>query len=207
MHRKWVTYILCLFIAIILVSHVRLSSLNKSLEESLDEANNQIEALRIQIVGDTLKEEILGNTAGYYQGNDEFLGIIKDNPIDKDYRTQSDKYIKSHESVTTLMWGNLHVKYTEKWQEEMDAVLECLYQRLNEEEGLILQESQRSWVEDLEENLKFVSYSFVDTGQLGSYGMVRLSKAELKKTRDRAIELMEYLFIIDRDAVKFVYGT
>ena len=146
------------------------------------------------------------NHYGNYQGNDDFSHIINDNPIDKDYRIESDE-LQEKSVSTTLEWAALEVKYTIKWQEEVNATLEYLYKSLSEQGSLNLKQSQKSWQTFIDDESDFVSDEFVYTGEFGTQGMVRIATVELYRTRDRAIELMEYIFILDRDAVDFVYDN
>ncbi|GGO00957.1 lysozyme inhibitor LprI family protein [Saccharibacillus kuerlensis] len=173
-----------------------LNVVNTSLQESLNKAHETTNTLEKQI------EE--SNHYGDYQGNKDFSDIINDNPIDKDYERELEKLQESAQS-TTLEWGALQTKYITKWQNEMDAALDHLYKSLDEEDRMNLEQAQKSWHSYIEDNSNFVGDRFVYAGHFGTQGKVHLAAVELKRTRERAIELMEYIFSVDRTAVNFVY--
>lgn len=175
-----------------------LNSQNITLQESLNEAGETNNNLERQI-----KES---NHYGDYQGNDDFSNIINNNPIDKDYQQEFEKLQESDES-TTLEWGAFEAKYIIKWQDEVNAALEHLYKSLNEEDRINLEQSQKSWQSYIDDDINFVSNKFIFTRYFGTQGDVQLAAVQLHKTRERAIELMEYIFSIDRTAVDFVYDN
>lgn len=176
----------------------KLNSRNITLQESLNEAGETNNTLERQI-----KES---NHYGDYQGNDDFSDIINDNPIDKDYQQELEKLQESDES-TTLEWGAFEAKYIIKWQDEVNAALEHLYKSLNEEDRINLEQSQKSWQSYIDDDINFVSNKFIFTRYFGTQGDVQLAAVQLHRTRERAIELMEYIFSIDRTAVDFVYDN
>lgn len=179
-------------------SNIELNSLNSTLEESLNKANELNESLQIQI-----KEN---NHYGNYQGNDDFSDIINDNPIDKDYQMEVKKLQESDES-TTLEWGALKARYIIKWEDEVNAALKYLYKSLNEQDRTNLEQSQKSWQTYIDDDNNFVSNKFIYTRYFGTQGDVQLATVQLHRTRERAIELMEYVFSLDSTAVDFVYDN
>lgn len=179
-------------------SEAELNSFNNTLQESLNEPNESNKILESQVKKN--------NHYGDYQGNDDFSHIINDNPIDKDYRIEYDE-LQEKSVSTTLEWATMEARYTIKWQEEINAALEYLYKSLSEQGSSNLKKSQKSWQTFINDESNFVNEEFVDTGEFGTQGMVRIATVKLCRTRDRAIELMEYIFILDRDTVDFVYDN
>lgn len=187
-------------------SETKLNSLNSTLQQSLNEANELNKILESQVKENNVSNEVTENYYGDYQGNDDFSDIINDNPIDKDYRIEFKEYQENSKS-TTLGWSSMAVRYTKKWQEEINAALEYLYNSLSEQDSLNLKQSQKSWQTSIDDDFNFVVNKFIFTGDLGTRGMSQSSTVELCRTRDRAIQLMEYIFILDRTAVDFVYDN
>ena len=180
------------------IQKYKLNTLNSTLQESLNKASELNKDLERQV-----KE---GTHYGDYQGNDDFSKIINDNPIDKDYQLEFKKLEESN-GTTTLAWGALQTKYTIKWQEEINAALEYLYKSLSEQDRLNLEQSQKSWQTYIDDDWNFVINKFIFTRYFGTQGDVQLVAVKLHRTRDRAIELMEYIFSLDRTAVDFVYDN
>lgn len=179
-------------------SEKELYSINITLQESLnkaDEINNNLER--------QIKES---NHYGDYQGNNDFSDIINDNPIDKDYQQEYEKLQESDES-TTLEWGAIEVRYIIKWQDEVNAALEHLYKSLNEDDRINLEQSQKSWQSYIDDDINFVINKFIFTRYFGTQGDVQLAAVQLHRTRERAIDLMEYMFSMDRTTVDFVYDN
>ncbi|OIA98717.1 hypothetical protein AK95_16270 [Paenibacillus sp. LC231] len=179
-------------------SEKELNLKNITLQESLNKAGETNNNLERQIKK--------SNHYGDYQGNDDFSDIINNNPIDKVYQQEFEKLQESDES-TTLEWGALEAKYIIKWQDEVNAALEHLYKSLNEEDRINLEQSQKSWQSYIDDDINFVSNKFIFTRYFGTQGDVQLAAVQLHRTRERAIELMEYIFSIDRTAVDFVYDN
>lgn len=191
MNKKLLFYILSILIILVLVIQL------KKCKEKINILEDQI---------NEYKSSKTENYHGNYQGNDDFSEIIDNNPIDKDYRVEFNKYQRNSE-VTTLGWGALQAKYTTKWQEEVNSSLEYLYKFLSEQDSSNLKQSQKSWQIFMDDDFNFVDNRFINTGYFGTQGMVRIATVKLHRTRDRAIELMEYIFILDRNAVDFVYDN
>ncbi|MCG8483074.1 MAG: DUF1311 domain-containing protein [Clostridia bacterium] len=208
MNKKVLFYILSIVIGLVLVISTCIV-ITEKLRSDNAAMNVQLEKYReeINILEDRINEYRHSETHyGDYQGNDDFSDIINDNPIDKDYRIELAEY-QEKPKTTTLEWGALKAKYIGKWQEEVDAALEYLYKSLSEQDSLNLKQSQKSWQKFIDDDLNFVNHKFIDTGYLGTQGNVKTLTVELHRTRDRAIELMEYVFMLDRTAVDFVYDN
>lgn len=186
--------------------NTEMNSFNISLQESLDQANEAIKILEGQVTENNSIIEDTRNFYGNFQGNDDFSDIINGNPIDRDYQMEFDE-MQNRSVTTTLEWDTLEVKYTEIWQEEVDAALELLYKSLSEEDSDNLKLSQKSWESFIDDDLSFVYNKFIITWHFGSQGKVQIQKLLLHRTRARAIELMEYIFSLDRTAVDFVYDN
>lgn len=168
--------------------------------------NEKINVLESRIAEHNNSEPQIKESSFYgdYQGNDEFSDIISENPIDKDYERELEKLQKSDEA-NTLAWGAFETKYLTKWQDEVRAALKYLYKSLDEKDRINLERSQKSWQSYVDGDIDFVSDKFVYTGYFGSQGKVQLVAVELHRTRERAIELKEYIFSMDKTAVNFVY--
>lgn len=134
------------------------------------------------------------------------LIIVHNNPIDKDYWIEFDELQKS-ENFTTLAMGAMEEKYTTKWEDEVNAALTYLYKSLNEQDSINLKQAQNSWQLFMDDDYNFVSEKLIFTGYYGTQGKVQIETVSLQRTRERAIELMEYIFSIDRTAVDFVYDN
>lgn len=181
---------------------LRINTLEKQIVEY---ENVQIESKEILKSDNTDKDNTTEVYYGNYQGNSEFSDIIKSNSIDRDYAIELKRHKES--SRTTLEWGAMQQRYTERWQEMINTSLIKLYGMMSEEDSLNLQEAQKSWLTSMEHDLAFVANRFIDTKYLGTQGMVQMSEVKLERTRIRAIELMEFIFIIDREALDFVSRT
>lgn len=174
------------------------------LQKSLDEANELNSILKVQVEKNSIHNEVTEEHYGNYQGNDDFSDIINDNPIDKDYWVEFEELQKS-EKFTTLAMGALETKYGIIWEEEVNNALSYLYETLSEQDSLKLKQAQKSWQSFLNDDDSFVSEKFIYTRFFGSQGIVQMEKVRLNRTRERAIELMEFVFSIDKTAVDFVY--
>lgn len=185
---------------------IELTTQNNALQKSLDEANELKHILEIQMAKNSILNEVTEEHYGNYQGNDDFSDIINDNPIDKDYWVEFDELQKS-ENLTTLAMGALETKYRIIWEEEVNTALSYLYETLSEQDSLKLKQAQKSWQSFLNDDDCFVSEKFIYTRFFGSQGIVQMEKVRLNRTRERAIELMEFIFSIDRMAVDFIYDN
>ncbi len=185
---------------------IKLTSRNIDLQKTLDEVNKWNRILEVQIGKNYIPNEVTEDHYGNYQGNDDFSDIINDNPIDKDYWVEFDELQKS-ENFTTLAMGALEVKYKLIWEEEVNAALSYLYKTLSEQDSSKLKQAQKSWQSFMDNDDSFVGDKFIYTGFFGSQGAVQMARVQLNRTRERAIELMEFIFSIDRTAVDFVYDN
>ncbi len=183
-----------------------LTSQNIALQNTLDEANKWNRILEVQVGKNNSSNEVTKEHYGNYQGNDDFSDIINDNPIDKEYGVEFDK-LQESEDFTTLAMGALEAKYTLIWEEEVNFALSHLYEMLNEQDSSNLKQAQKSWQSYIDNDDIFVGEKFIYTRFFGSQGIVQIGTVRLHRTRERAIELMEFIFSIDRAAVDFVYDN
>jgi uncharacterized protein YecT (DUF1311 family) len=183
-----------------------LNSQNIELQNSLNEANDWNQKIEIQLAKNITANEVKEEHYGNYQGNDDFSDIINDNHIDKDYWIEYYK-LQESENTTTLAWGALETKYTIEWEKEVDTALSYLYNTLSEQDSKNLKQAQISWQKFMNDDENFVGEKYIFTRFFGSQGLVKLATVRLHRTRERAIELMEFIFSIDRDAVDFVYDN
>jgi uncharacterized protein YecT (DUF1311 family) len=183
-----------------------INSVSKVLQESLDEANERNRVLESQIKESDIRIEVMEQYYGDYQGNDDFSDIINNNPIDKDYRIEFDE-LQKNDNFTTLAMGAIEGKYTREWEDEVNAALKYLFKSLNEQDSINLKQAQNSWQMFMDDDYNFVSEKFIFTRYFGTQGKVQIETVRLQRTRERAIELMEYIFSMDRSAVDFVYDN
>lgn len=185
---------------------IELASQNSALQNTLDEANKWNRILEVQMGKNNISNKVTEEHYGNYQGNDDFSDIINDNPIDKDYGVEFDK-LQVSENFTTLAMGALETKYTLIWEEEVNSALSYLYETLSEQDSSNLKQAQKSWQSFIDNDESFVGEKFIYTHLFGSQGIVQMGTVRLHRTRERAIELMEFIFSIDRTAVDFVYDN
>lgn len=160
---------------------------NGTLQQSLEQAEEKIQKYEHY---------------GYYQGNEDFSKIVRDNPIDLAYE-QERRQLQESETSTTLAWGALEGKYLAKWQDKMNETLSDLEQSLNAADRASLAEAQHSWQSSIEADTNFANHAFIAKGVSESQGTVQAAETQVQKTRARTIELMEYAFMLNRDAVGF----
>ncbi|MEJ8302709.1 lysozyme inhibitor LprI family protein [Saccharibacillus sacchari] len=172
-----------------------LSSRNSALQQSLNQANEANRDLKVQIA----ESKHLGD----YQGNDDFSAIMNDNPIDLDYQKER-KTLQASSDATTMTWATFESDYLAKWQKQMDASLDELSRLLNEEGRADLEQSQKSWQSYRDDQSEFVMDQFIATRYFGSQGYVQFIAAQSRQTRNRTMQLMEYIFSLDREAIDFV---
>jgi uncharacterized protein YecT (DUF1311 family) len=185
---------------------IELTSQNIALQNTLDEANKWNRILEVQMEKNNISNEVREEHYGNYQGNDDFSDIINDNPIDKDYGVEFDE-LQESENFTTLAMGALETKYTLIWEEELNFALSYLYETLSEQDSSNLKQAQKSWQSFIDNDDIFVGEKFLYTEFVGSQGIVQMGTVRLHRTRERAIQLMEFIFSIDRTAVDFMYDN
>lgn len=187
-------------------SYKELTSQNTAKQKSLDDANEWNRLLVVQMTNMSILREFTDEHYGNYQGKDDFSDFIKNNPIDKHYLNELNE-LQVSGNFTTLAMGEFESKYTLIWVEEVNFALSYLYETLNEQDSANLKQAQESWQSFMDDDEYFVSEKFIYTRFFGSQGFVQFERVRLHRTRERAIELMEYIFSIDRDAAEFVYDS
>lgn len=183
-----------------------LTSQNIVLQNSLDDANKKDPKLEVTTENNNTFDEVTKEYYGNYQANDDFSDMINENPIDKDYRVEFDE-LQESENFTTLAMGALETKYTLIWEEEVNSALSYLNEMLSEQDSSNLKQAQKSWQSYINNDDIFVGEKFIYTRFFGSQGIVQIGTVRLHRTRERAIELIEFIFSIDRMAVDFVYDN
>lgn len=140
---------------------------------------------------------------GVYQCSNSFSELINDNSIDKDYYIEFNRLQESTEFSTTR-WEELEYKYVELWKIEMDNSYNHLLSilDLNDKKNLIY--SQDDWLKYIKNKFDFVRNKFLYTGFIGTQGYVQLATLKHIMYKQRAIELLEYIYIIE-NRVEFVY--
>lgn len=196
---------------------------NRELELQLGEKDKEIIGLRkiaaekslsIKQLEQTVKdldsriketEEDEGTYYGSYLWVDNFLELINDNPIDKDYEIEFDE-LQNSEEFSTAGWLALEIKYTRFWEAEMNNAYSHLLEILESEHRENLIASQKSWLEHVAYDFTFVWDKFIATGHFGSQGKVQIQRVCHKKAKERTIELMEYIYSLEHEA-NFIYDN
>jgi uncharacterized protein YecT (DUF1311 family) len=148
-------------------------------------------------------EQTIDPYFGQYQMADKgFSSLVKDNAIDRDYKTEWDKFQKSQE-FSTQGWVELEARYRELWDKELNNTYNKLMKELNEQEKKKLLEAQAGWVQFHTNESEFVETAWEELG-LGSQGRIQLITAEKDRIRERTLQLMEYFNMLGGD-IEFLY--
>lgn len=143
------------------------------------------------------KEECFKNTHEVeYEVTSRYLSpgldeIIAGNPIDEKY--ESREFEGNHKEYNTIT-----EVYTESWYDEMNYAIEKLLPLLDEDDRKVFLESQKSWESYYQQNLAiqtslYKEYKYEPIGQ--DYWMAVMDE-NARKIRDRALEVIEYLYAI-----------
>lgn len=179
-----------------------LKDINSQQLENIAQLEDNIKKLDLSIKEIEGKEEKV--YYGAYQWFDRFSELINDNPIDKDYYLEFEKLQKSID-FSTSKWVELESKYTKFWEDEMNNAYNHLLGILDLNDQKNLMASQDNWLEYIKNESDFVKNKFIHTGWIGNQGYVQLTIVNHKKYKERAIELLEYIFIIE-DKNEFLYN-
>ena len=131
---------------------------------------------------------------GDYDMTGEFHEQIENNPIDRDYETEWRKLGNSPD-FSTQASVELESKYIAIWDKELNSIYQKLIKSLEEEEKVLLRESQRGWLQYHDKQQEFVwryYYGRKSGAILGSQGLVQMRTAYKNRIRERTLELMEY---------------
>lgn len=161
----------------------------------------ELEQTKIKNISEVKEKEKI--YYGVYQCSNNFSELIDDNPIDKNYYLEFNKLQKSTEFSTTSC-VELENKYIYLWKNEIDNSYNHLLSMLdyNDKEKLI--DSQDNWIKYIKSKFDFVRNKFIYTGLIGTQGYVQLATLKHNMYKQRAIELLEYIYIIE-NRIEFVY--
>lgn len=135
---------------------------------------------------------------------DTFNHLIHSNPLDQAYHKEYNKFQNSSE-FSTAGWVALEGKYLKLWDIEMDHVMQQLKSKLSASQYTLLQQSQKGWATYDQEESEFVEDTFLKDAYFGSQGQVSAVSAQLSRTRERTIQLMEYYYERNDHQLQFVY--
>lgn len=132
------------------------------------------------------------------QGLDE---IIVSNPIDEQYENR--EFEGNHKAYNAITEA-----YMESWYDEMNYAIEKLLPLLDEDDKNVFLESQKSWELYYQQNLAiqtriYKEYKYEPIGQ--DYWVAVLDE-NARKIRDRALEVIEYLYAISGEYT-FAYDS
>ena len=143
---------------------------------------------------------------------DEFSEIIRNNDIDYDYEHKLQTPGDTNGGMA-ISAG----EYAVLWKAEMEAQYEKLYSLLSEyvQSGEIsetrlmeLSDAQTAFLAYLQNDMMFVQNTLGPVGEMqemGSFGTVMINSRYASAYRQRTIDLMEYIYLLDHSALQFVY--
>ena len=143
---------------------------------------------------------------------DAFSEIIRNNDIDYDY-----KHKLQTPGDTNGGMAISADEYAELWNTEMEAQYEKLYALLSGyvQSGEIsetrlteLSDAQTAFLAFLQNDMMFVQNTLGPAGEMqemGSYGTAMINSRYASAYRQRTIDLMEYIYLLDHSALQFVY--
>jgi hypothetical protein len=124
-------------------------------------------------------------------GTPGFGAAVRDNPIDQAFEA-----LELGGSTTQIIRDC--IKFTAYWNKEIDATIELLQSFLHEDEYEILLSAQQAWHMYMSESYMLMqSLLEIPGGYEIAYGMLDWGLANsnhMQKTRERALEMMEYYF-------------
>ncbi|AIQ14301.1 lysozyme inhibitor LprI family protein [Paenibacillus durus] len=140
----------------------------------------------------------------YQMGPDDFNNIIKNNPIDREYDIESEKFQTSKE-FSTFGWVQLEDKYYGIWKDELNEIIKKLKMKLSDDEYKLLEASQKGWETYHLKELEFMDQTFLSKGYFGTQGYVTNTIVKRERIRQRTIQLMEYYFELNDYQLDFLY--
>jgi uncharacterized protein YecT (DUF1311 family) len=134
-----------------------------------------------------------------------FSDQVKNNKIDKDYKTEWEKLNNSTE-FSTQSCVELEAKYIKLWDVELNSIYKKLMSNLNEKNKIILRKAQQGWIQYNENDEVFVWENFIsgEENQIGSQGLYQVRLALKNRIRERTLKLMEYYYMMGND-IQFEY--
>lgn len=203
---KRILIIIILFIIIIGCNNVEIKEKSALIDNFPTPKISDTNHLKSEVSIDNNETVIQSRYYGTYQMDpkDTFDKIIKYNPIDKDY----DKEFNDFQNSTTFStsgWIDLEEKYIKIWNQEMNEAINKLKSKLNNEEYNLLEESQNEWLQYNSNESGFVIKTFLLKSHFGTQGNVMAETAIRERTRERTIELLEYLYELSDYNLEFLY--
>lgn len=135
---------------------------------------------------------------------DTFNTLIHNNPLDQAYHKEYNKFQNSSQFSTTG-WVTLEVKYLKLWNVELNNTMQQLKSKLSASQYALLQQSQAGWAKYDKAESEFVEDTFLKNAHFGSQGQVSAVSTQLSRTRERTIQLMEYVYELNDHQLQFVY--
>lgn len=117
-------------------------------------------------------------------------GILNDNPIDKLY------FEECKNVVTTLDATNLYDKYSEIWQNELDAVVDKIETNLSDEKLEEFQTSQEAWELFYSTDPDIAVDMYMSRMGYGTIIHYIYGDKALSMKRYRTLELAEYCYLL-----------
>lgn len=135
---------------------------------------------------------------------DTFNTLIHNNPLDQAYHKEYNEFQNSSQFSTTG-WVTLEGKYLKLWNVELNNAMQQLKSKLSASQYALLQQSQAGWAKYDKAESEFVEDTFLKDAHFRSQGQVSAIRAKLSRTRERTIQLMEYVYELNEHQLQFVY--
>jgi uncharacterized protein YecT (DUF1311 family) len=113
----------------------------------------------------------------------------------RDINAELQQCLDSAENYTTAGMSNCIIKATAKWDNVLNENYKKLMSLLSPETQKKLRESQRKWIEFRDKEIQLSRALYNELG--GTMWIPIIYETNMKLTRDRALELEEYINNID----------
>lgn len=113
----------------------------------------------------------------------------------RDINAELQQCLDSAENYTTAGMSNCVIKATAKWDNVLNENYKKLLSLLSPETQKKLRESQRKWIEFRDKEIQLSRALYNELG--GTMWIPIIYETNMKLTRDRALELEEYINNID----------
>lgn len=160
-------------------------------KKSSGDTNNEV-VDKINLAKATNGNEYFGQ---YQLSEDGFSQYVDGNSIDRDYNNEFEEFNES-ENFSTEGFVELETKYRDVWDAELNNTYEKLINELGDSESKKMQESQTGWLQFHISETEFMRETWEKFG-LGSQGRVSLLTSEKNRIKRRALELMEYRYMLN----------
>ena len=151
----------------------------------------------------------------------QYADIYSDNPVDRQFETDSDKLYSSMKWSTGTQ-TELYYIYADIWDAELNNVYQLLMEMIEPEYREQLRDSQRAWLEHYELEQEFQKNILSNGGELafswvnGSLGIMEWAGDIMNKKRERTLELIRLYNILvyeyteyskDNKDYRFLFGN